>query len=378
MGLTTRPAHNPALRCRVFCVGLWAACALGPAAAAPLDVLLSALPEQPGASGYVEVGAERLNRALAFSSTADPAPGQPPPGSGSYSATVLRGAWQLGPRWQLSGGLWQREIGDAVDTFRFLGWHTAVQYRFSDLQPAPGSLPAWAARVSAWGNRASATETTTPVNVQGAILDTVKISAPRDQQLQLDLLASWQPAPAWTVNASIGVGQVKLQYEALTATTRRNGCSYDLTFTGNDIFGQLIEPCESGNGVIRQFFDSSGDYGVDVAREIAWSGRFWQAGVNAQWQGGRWAWAGGAMFHQVSREGVDDILARRGDPVHTRNLLLALEGRYALTPGLALFARSQASSRLFFNDLPVSYNSNTSGSFGSKYALFTLGLRGQF
>jgi hypothetical protein len=84
------------------------------------------------------------------------------------------------------------------------------------------------------------------------------------------------------------------------------------------------------------------------------------------------------MFHQVSREGVDDILARRGDPVHTRNLLLALEGRYALTPSLALFARTQASSRLFFNDLPVSYNSNTSGSFGSKYALFTLGLRGQF
>jgi hypothetical protein len=345
------------------------------AGAAPLDVLLSALPEPIPERGYLEVGAERLNRALAFSSSADPVPGQPPPGSGNYRAYVLRGAVQATPRLQLAGGLWQREVGDAVDTFRFLGWQASGQFRFNDAQ---GAQPVWALRLSAWGNRASATETTTPVSVQGAILDTVKISAPRDQQVQLDLLASWQTAPAWTVNASLGAGRLKLQYDALTATTRRNGCSYDLTFTGNDIFGQLIEPCDSTDGVIRQFFDSSGDYGVDVAREIAWSGHFWQAGVNARWQGLRWAWMGGVMLHQASRNGVDDILARRGKPVHRRNVLLALEARYSVTPALALFARTQASSRLFFNDLPVSYNSNTSGSFGSKYALFTLGLRGSF
>ncbi len=379
VGDATRPALGPALRCRALFVGSCLAGLLAqaslPAAAAPLDVLRSVLPETAGERGHVELSVERLNRALAFISTADPVPGQPPPGSGSYKANVLRAAWQVNPVVQLDGGLWQREIGDAVDTFRFLGWQAAVQFRLNEAQ---GRQPVWALRASAWGNRASATQTTTPVSVQGAILDTVRISAPRDQQLQLDLLASWQPAPAWTVNASLGLGRVKLQYDALTATTRRNGCSYDLSFTGNNIFGQLIEPCDSPNGVIRQFFDSSGDYGVDVAREIAWSGRFWQAGVNARWQGERWGWTAGALLHQVRREGVDDILASRGDPVHTRNLLLALEARYSVRPNLTLFARTQASSRLFFNDLPVSYNSNTSGSFGRKYALFSLGVRGSF
>lgn len=39
-------------------------------------------------------------------------------------------------------------------------------------------MPAFALRLSAWGNRASTTESTTPVRVPGAILNTVTVTQP--------------------------------------------------------------------------------------------------------------------------------------------------------------------------------------------------------
>jgi hypothetical protein len=33
---------------------------------------------------------------------------------------------------------------------------------------------------------------------------------------------------------------------------------------------------------------------------------------------------------------------------------------------------------LFFNEMPVTYNTSTSGRFGSKYTLFSVGLRADF
>ena len=41
-------------------------------------MLLSALPDRPQARGSLELGVERLNRALDSSTSADPVPGQPP------------------------------------------------------------------------------------------------------------------------------------------------------------------------------------------------------------------------------------------------------------------------------------------------------------
>jgi hypothetical protein len=181
------------------------------------------------------------------------------------------------------------------------------------------------------------------------------------------------------INASLGGGSTRLSYGGLAATTTINGCSYQLAFNGNDIFGNLIPPCKgNGGGVIKQFYDSSGSYGVDVAKEIAWSGRFVQAGFNGAWRSGPFTLLGGYLFHWVQRDSVDDILSARGDPVHRHNHIVALQGDYAVTDHLAVFLRTQFSSNLFFNDIPVTYNSSTSSHFGSRYSLFTLGLRAGF
>jgi hypothetical protein len=211
------------------------------------------------------------------------------------------------------------------------------------------------------------------------VLNSVTVTRPADRQLQADLLATWPLSPAWDITAQLGVGRYRLSYGGLAATTTRNGCPYDLTFTGNDIFGNLAGPCVStGGGVILQFFDSSGEYGVDVANEIAWRGSFVQLGLGAAWRSGPWQANLGYVFHAARRDAVDDILARRGDPVHKDNGTLLLDGAYAITPQLSVWTRLQLSSNLFLDEIPVTYNSSTSRNFGSKLTLLSLGLRAAF
>jgi hypothetical protein len=235
-----------------------------------------------------------------------------------------------------------------------------------------------AVRLSGWGSGAAATESTTAVVVPGARLNTVKIAEPSDRQLQADLIGTWNLTASSDVSVNVGVGSSQLSYSALTATTTRNGCDYNVTFTGNNIYGALIPPCNVSGGVIQQFYDSSGDYGVDVAKEIAWSGTFVQAGVNGRWQHGPWTIMAGYLLHVVKREAVDDILAARGKKTFTQNHNISLQTNYQLNPKLTLFARGQLSSNLFFNDIPVTYNSSTADRFDSKYTLFTVGLRTDF
>lgn len=370
-----RGVHAPAFLRTLAASSLGALLAL-PAVAAPLDALLSAMPEHAAASGQLELAVDHANRAL------DPFPagdgGEPTPvpkTHGRYRGEHLTGAWRVRDGLWLSGGLWRREVGDGVDTYRYRSWQAAGLYRFSE---ASGSMPALALRLAAWGDQSRATETHTPVQVPGAVLDSVKISKPADRQLQADLIGTWPLTPALDVSAIVSVGATRLSYGALSATTTRGGCHYDLAFNGNDIFGTLSQPCSASGGVIQQFYDSSGDYGVDVAKEIAWSGRFLQLGVNAAWRSGAWALQGGYLFHAVRRESVDDILAARGDPVHRHNHQLVADVAYAFHPQLAAFLRAQVSSNLFFNDMPLTYNSATSASFGNRFSLLTLGLRASF
>jgi hypothetical protein len=47
-------------------------------------------------------------------------------------------------------------------------------------------------------------------------------------------------------------------------------------------------------------------------------------------------------------------------------------------PQGTLFARTQLTSNLFFNDIPVTYNSSTAERFDSKYTLFSVGMRAEF
>lgn len=365
--------------CRCTLAALLALVLPSPAACAPGDALLHAAPERMAPQAYVEVVAEGVSRALDFSSsgTADPAPNANTPSnkSGNYRSVQVAGAWRIRDGLWLSGLLGQRDIHSGADTFRYRSWQASGLFRFNDAQ---GGWPALALRLSAWGNDADVTETTSPVNVPGAILDSVTVTRPSDRQVQADLIVTWPWSPALDVSAALGAGTNRLDYRALAATTTRNGCKYKLSFNGNDIFGELARPCQSQGAVIRQFFDSSGSYGIDVAREIAWRGRFMQAGINADWRSGPWTARGGYLLHMARRDAVDDILARRGAPSFKHNHVVTLESGYRFQPRLTGFVRAQLSSNLFLNDMPVTYNTSTADSFSHRLSVFTLGLRAGF
>jgi len=244
------------------------------------------------------------------------------------------------------------------------------QYRLSD---ARDWKPDLGLRLSAWGNYAAQTETTKPVVVPGAKLDSVKITNPADQQLQADLVGTWKLSAGTDVSALLSLGTSQLSYGGMSATTTLDGCHYILAFTGNAIYGTLASPCNAGI-YVQEIYDNSGRLGIDVANEIAWRGTFFQAGVNTQWQNGPWTVRAGYLFYLARREAVDAILASRNKASFTQNHNLSLEGSYRIQPHVQLLARGQFSSNLFFNDMPVTYNTSTASRFDGKYSLLTLGL----
>ena len=345
------------------------------ATAAPLDVFLTARLESASPNGYLEIGSDQMNGSLDVFHVRDSDPLTAGTKAGDYHGTYISGGVPLGDGKWLSGGLWQRALSSTSDTYNYTSWMLSGLYRFVE---ADGKQPAIAVRLSGWGSGATATESTTAVVVPGARLNTVKITDPSDRQLQVDLIGTWNLNASSDVSVNVGVGSSQLSYSALTATTTRNGCDYNVTFTGNNIYGTLIPPCNVSGGVIQQFYDSSGDYGVDVAKEIAWSGTFFQAGVNGRWQNGPWTIMAGYLLHVVKREAVDDILAARGRKTYTQNHNISLQTNYQLNPKLTMFARGQLTSNLFFNDIPVTYNTSTAERFDSKYSLFTVGMQLNF
>ena len=346
-----------------------------PSVAVSLDVFLTATPERIAPRGYFELGSDHMNASLDVLNVRDSDPLTAGTRAGDYHGAYISGAVRLGDGKWLSGGLWQRTLSSTTDSFSYAGWQFSGLYRF--LEPA-GSRPAVAARLSTWSNYADATESTTAVIVPGARLNTVKITNPADRQIQADLIGTWDLTPDSSVSASMGMGRSQLSYGAMSATTTRNGCDYQLTFNGNSMLGTLMHPCEVAGGVIQQFYDSSGLYGVDIASEIAWLGSFVQTGINGVWQRGAWTYQAGYLLYVVQREAVDQILANRDKPSYTRNQNITLQATYRLQPHVSLFARGQLTSNMLLNDIPVTYNSSTAERFGSKYTLFTLGLRADF
>ena len=343
--------------------------------AAPLDVLLTATPERLAPGGFLDLGAQRMNGALDVFKVRENDPLTAGTKAGDYHDVYISGGYPMTEALWLFGRWGRSTLSSTSDNYRYTNWSVAGQYRWTE---AMGAWPTVATRLSAWGNYADFTESTTAVVVPGARLNTVKITEPADQQVQIDVIGSWSVTPVSTVSAFLSLGRSQLSYGALSATTTRNGCDYNVTFTGNDIYGVLAPPCAVVGGVIEQFYDSSGDYGVDVASEIAWRGTFAQAGVNRSWQHGPWTWQAGYMVHWVQRDGVDRILKARGKTPYKLNQNATFQATYRFQPHVSVFARGQLTSNLFFNDIPVTYNSSTSERFKSRYSLFTLGLRAEF
>lgn len=350
------------------------ACAgLGSVVAAPLDVFLSAYPEPVAANAQLELSAERMNAQLDIFDLRSRS-SNPDNANGSYSANRLSGGMKVGDTGWVSGSLAQRVNSDSGGTYRFVSWSAAGQYRLNEQD---AWVPATALRLSAWGNSADQTESTKSVLVPGAKLDSVKITSPADQQLQADMIGSWNLSPQTEVSAVVSAGRIQLSYSALAATTTLDGCQYKIRFTGNAIYGVLAAPCGS-DIFIKEIYDNSGRLGIDVAKELAWHGNYVQAGISARWRQGPWAVRGGYVLYKVERDAIDAILLARNQASYTQSQTLGLETSYRVLPAMQLAASVLINSNLFFNDMPVNYNTGTAARFDSVTSIFGLSLRYDF
>ncbi len=353
--------------------GMLALLVSGNVLAAPLDALLTATPERGLERGFVELGADVMNQQLDFLNLRTVS-SDPDKATGDYNGAHISGGMRVGEKGWVSGALWQRAVGDATDTYQYTSWQISGQYRILE---ADGWLPTMGVRLSGWGNYAGSTETTKPVVVPGAKLDTVKVNSPSDQELQADVVGTWQLSQESDLSVLLSVGTNQLSYGGMSATTTMDGCHYQLAFTGNAVYGKLAAPCSTPIHVL-EIYDNSGRLGIDVANEIAWHGSFVQAGVNGSWRSGPWTLRAGYLFHMAQREAVDAILASRKLASYSQNHNITIEGSYRLSSAVSLFARGQLSSNLFFNDLPVTYNTSTAARFDGKYSLISLGMQVNF
>ena len=345
-----------------FLLAAFATLCVTSADAAPLDALLTALPEVDAPNGQVEVSIDSMVPVGNDSSS-------------DYHGWHMLGGFSPRPDWWLSGGLWQRSVDTGGDNYQYTSWQAAAQYKMLD---GAGIRPALGLRFSVWGDQSPASNSSTPVVVPFLKLNTVSVTSPSDQNIQADVIGTWQLSPNTDFSLLLGGGTTQLAYDTLTATTTYNGCNYNLQFTGDTIFGTLANPCSAPGGVIHQFYVSSSNYGIHPTEELAWNGNFVHLGGNARWKQGPWNWSVGVLFTQAQRSGVDDILASRGSASYTQNTDVTLQGNYKWTEHLHLIGRFQVSSNLFFADIPVTYNSSTASRFENTFSLFSLGMAWEF
>jgi hypothetical protein len=342
-----------------------------PASSAPLDALRNASGDYPDSTRYVEVGADQMNGALDFWRVRANDKRLANTLAGDYQGAHIAGGIQVVPGLWLSGSYWDRTIRDVADAYHYNSGEVALQYRFYDGQEA---LPALAVRLSSWGNWSDAVASNTPVKVNNVVLDTVKITRPGDSQLQADLIGTWELSPSTSLTLLVGGGTTQLDYGTLTATTMLDACSTELVFNQNSIFGQCVQ-----NGIVKsQFFDSSGEYGVDVVKELAWRGVFSQIGANVRWRYDNITLRAAYLYYRIQRDAVDQILASRNKKQYTVNEVMTVDADYQVHKYLSVYGRGEFMTHLFFNDMPVMYNSSTSSNFSRKYSLFSFGLRSRF
>ncbi|OIN93446.1 MAG: hypothetical protein AUJ20_04225 [Comamonadaceae bacterium CG1_02_60_18] len=358
---------------RTQALGLIFCCAAAAATAAPLDAFLSATPELYAPKGVLEVGSDHMNEQLDFFRIRDTNALAAGTQAGDYHGAHVAGAWRMMDNAWLSGSLWQRRISGLSESYNFSSWQVAGQYRLLD---GAGKLPALALRLSAWGNQAGDVGSSFAANAgvqalmpAGFLLQSIKVSQPADHNLQADLVGSWKLTPTTDVGVLLSAGSTRLSFDQLSGSVLNGGKVFQFAAIGNP---STVATAADGSQVLANTSK------INVTDELAWRGNFLQAGINTAWNHGPWTLRAGYLWYAVQREGIDDVLAARGWSSYSQTRTIALEANYRIRPNLSIFARSQLSDTLIFNEMPVLYNTFSADLNGGKYSIYSVGLKADF
>jgi len=343
------------------------------ASAAPLDAFLTATPEQTAPKATLEVSSDHMNQQLDFFNIRDSIALAAGTQAGDYHGAHLAGAWRVLDNAWLSGSLWQRNLSGLSETYNFTSWQVSGLYRFME---GGGKVPALAVRLSVWGNYAGEVGANFAANTgvqvlmpTGTLLQSIKVSNPADKNLQADLIGSWKLTSTTDLGILFSAGATQLSYGELSGNLLNGGKVYQFPSVGSP---GTVATAADGSQIL------ANTSRINVDSELAWRGNFLQAGINASWNHGPWTLRAGYLWYAVQRTGIDDILASRGWSAYTQTKTLALEANYRLRPNLSVFARSQLSDTLIFNEMPVAYNTFSADLFGGKYSIYSIGLKADF
>ncbi|MDD5028309.1 MAG: hypothetical protein PHH58_02225 [Rhodoferax sp.] len=345
----------------------------GSAWAAPLDAFLSATPEQYAPKGTLEVSSDHMNEQLDFFGIRDSNALAAGTQAGDYHGAHVAGAWRVRDNTWLSASLWQRNLRGLAETYHFSSWRVSGQYRLLD---GAGKRPALALRLSAWGDQGGDVGSSFAANAgvqvlmpPGYLLQSIKVSQPADNNLQADLIGSWQLTPSTDFGLLLSAGSTRLSYGALSGSLLQGAKVFQFSAIGNP---STVATAADGSQVLANTST------IHVADELAWRGNFIQAGLNAAWNHGPWTLRAGYLFYAIQRDKIDDILAARGWSSFSQTRTIALQASYRIHPNVSIFARSQLSDTLIFNEMPVAYNTFSADLNGGKYSIYSVGLKADF
>ncbi|MBF0190875.1 MAG: hypothetical protein HQL99_06950 [Magnetococcales bacterium] len=356
--------------------------------AAPLDEFLNANPGFEAWHGEGEVGMDVMNSTVdLFNMRGETDPRNS--AIGDYRGAHARGGLALSRRLWVDGGVWSRKVITPYDSGESVTLHGAAQFQ---VVPSFGVFPSVALRLSAWRDSASEAVKGSPstVTMGGTSVTTqqIRVEEPRDDQVQLDLINTWNMTNNTTLSMFVSYGKSTVEFDSVDVTGLSVGGltasgqfllkPYTLSDGARGISGVCISQC----GRVLDFkVPSPNGQDVPEGMNIGYESNYYQAGGMYAWMSPQWRARLGYRFVKWNRD-VDDAVTQMGKTVIDVNHFVTGEVGYKppfpLFEHAGLFLRGQLMANQFVGEIPFTYNAFSAHKFESRYGLVTVGVAGGF
>ncbi|MBF0153958.1 MAG: hypothetical protein HQL64_09495 [Magnetococcales bacterium] len=344
------------------------------AVGAPLDEFLTAQRGYAPWHGEFELSLDLMNGTVDF---ADVRGGTDYAGTsvGDYKGGHLSAGIALTRRLWLEGSLWNRVLQTSQESMSVYSWQGAAQYQMT---VNLGYLPALALRFSEWGNWAKEANKNTSFSLGNITASGVNVTSPDDEQMQLDLIGTWNVSEKDSFSLFVGAGTSEVGFKDLIANMGK-GCQYKIGSPSQyEITGQLVSGAEKDCQVLSfDLTSATPKYpGTDMF-QIKYEATYQHIGGMYQWFNDAWRFRLGTRYEKVNRS-MDDYLRDAGLPYFDSNMIVTSEIGYKPFKSYAFFLRAQVMNHQLLGDIPFSYNRFTSSKFDHQYGLLSFGIQGGF
>lgn len=219
------------------------------------------------------------------------------------------------------------------------------------------------------------------------IVQQIRVEDPWDDQLQLDLINTWDLSQHASFSLFVSYGKSKVGFNNIYITDPSTDFfsapgQFSIKRIENadsiGIEAQCVNPC----GSWRRFsMTSPNGNNLSQGMNIGYDSHFYQAGGMYSWLGAEWRAKLGYRFIKLNRD-VDVAVAQMPKKVIDSNHFLTMEvgykPPYPLFEHIGFFVRPEFMTNQFIGDVPFTYNAFSAHKFDRKYGIVTVGVVGGF